>query len=779
MTNASGATFPSPAEIMGTVDDDALARLRAVGDDEREKAERAYMQALEERCEDLLRRDPVALEAVAAAVPLALLSLPRDQALLRYYRALGAGLNDRYDEALAGLEALLREPSLDEVVRGRALNSAALFAQSYGDFQRALVYSTASYAIWQQLGNRFRRGLSRHNQGLLHYELQNYTEAEACFHEALAVFRAIGAEHEEALGYLELGLIHRDQGRWGPSLHYSRLASEIFAREGATDFLARATNNIGEVELFCGRYDAATEAFDRAAAGMTTRVYLVDVHINRGLLAQARGDDAAAIGHYQTALDLALAIQRGEVAPLVHYRIGQVEQRMGRLDAAQASYAAAIMAVEARRAPIHDEGLLISLMGRWQLVYEAAIRLCLERGDAVEALTLAERARARAFADLVSRRQLDLIVGTEAPIAAAEAIAALPRGTLLLAYFAGGVRGPESALLDAMPPAASGVRACLNPAPYLARFALWGGTVRAELCPLDPNALHSASSYLADGQRFLRPEILRRCYAALLEPVSDVLGEAERLVVVPHGPLHQLPFAALQDAQGLPLLDLTRCVSYAPSITLSLRARRRSSPPARSCLALGYAGADRRLRHTEAEVETVTAICDGDRLEPEAGVLAHFLTRAGDYQRLHLACHGEFDTAAPLESFLEVGPGARLTAADVLSRVRLRADLVTLSACRSGVSHVLRGDEPMGLVRAFLAAGASDVIVTLWPVEDESACVLMEHLYRTLIAQSDSTDPAAALHAAQIALRAYTRPDGTQPFAATSFWAPYALIHAG
>jgi len=71
---------------------------------------------------------------------------------------------------------------------------------------------------------------------------------------------------------------------------------------------------------------------------------------------------------------------------------------------------------------------------------------------------------------------------------------------------------------------------------------------------------------------------------------------------------------------------------------------------------------------------------------------------------LHLACHGEFLPDDPLSSWLEIGPGERLSAADVLANYKLQADLVTLSACRSGVYQVLRGDEPMGLVRAFLAA---------------------------------------------------------------------------
>ena len=117
---------------------------------------------------------------------------------------------------------------------------------------------------------------------------------------------------------------------------------------------------------------------------------------------------------------------------------------------------------------------------------------------------------------------------------------------------------------------------------------------------------------------------------------------------------------------------------------------------------------------------------------------------------LHISCHGEFDPESPLESLLHLGAGETLTAHQVLEGLRLSCELVTLSACESGLSRVRRGDELMGLVRAFMVAGAPSVIATLWRVDERSTRILMERFYREVVAGAGF---AHALHEAQLYLR--------------------------
>jgi tetratricopeptide (TPR) repeat protein len=735
-----------------------------------------YMRRLEASCEALIQRRPAALAALAAAAPVERLRLPRSLQLVRYYRGLGAGLRDEFAAALGELTALLDEPDLDDAVHARALNSGALFAQVQGRDELALGWYRRSLAIWQRLGNSEREGLALLNMGILQYELHQFAEAEANVRASLARFTAAGAASREAMARNELGLLCRDQGRWEEADAHLAQAAAGFEREGAADYLGRVWNNLGEVAMLRGRYDEALRRFAGALELMETRVYQVDVQVNIGLVRQAGGDGGGALEAYGAARALAERIGRADSLPLILYRMGHAEQRLGRAEAALRSYHLAIEAIEARRTPLRDEGLLIGLMGRWQLVYEAAIGLCLARGDPGAAFGYAERARARAFADLLARRH-ELSAPPVTPLGAAEAQARLPAGDLLIAFFAAGLPGPEAALLKAIPAEAAGLRACLAAEPRLVRFTLSRARITADICALGPQSLQPTTRFQADGRRFLPAPILRRLYDTLLGPLAAPIAAADRVVLAPHGPLHQLPFAALLDPAGSPLLDRAPALVSTPSATLLLRAPRSQGPPTgRSCLALGYNGDEARgLRHPEAEAAAVAALCGGDHWRPQTGRLARLAREAGRYRWLHLACHGEFNLEDPLASWLDLGPGERLSAAAILRDLRLEAELVTLSACRSGLSRVLRGDEPLGLVRALLGAGARAVLATLWEVEDRSARLLMEELYRGLMA---GAPPAAALVAAQHWLRDLEE-GGARPFADPRYWAAYTLVTAG
>lgn len=756
--------------------------------------ERVYMHYLEWWCELLIQHASPALAPFIAAVPIALLTDPHHRHLVEYYRGLGEGLLERYEEARAVLAALLGAPELDAVVRGRALNSAAVFARYVGDYQGAISGYTASLVIWRQLGNQSREGLALMNQGVLHYFLQDYAAATRDLQASLPMLEAAGTAHAQGLAHMNLGLLARDQGRWDDALVHATHAQARFQQAGARDFLGRVANNVGEIAMLRGQFDLAMAQFEQALQQMTARTYRVDVWLNLGLVNQARGDDVTALGHYRSALEQALAVGRNEIVGLIHYRIGHALERLNQLDAAQGSYAAAITMIEGTRRPIRDQGLLISLMGRWQQVYEAALLLCLARGDAAGAFHYAERARARAFADLLAQQGSAVPQGDVVPVTGTEAQQLLGDDPLLVVFFCTGLRGPEAVLLDAMPPSAAGLRACLDMPAQLIVWAINRTQFTAQPCSIDPHLLQGASRFTADGRRFLSEHLLQTLYAALLQPIRDQLSPQKPVVIVPHGPLHQLSFAALRAADNQPLADQVAWLTYAPSATIYLRTVAAVSPPS-GCLALGYDRGDGSLRHTEGEAQAVARICQGMALRGHAAIKEQLLAIASQYRWLHFACHGTFDLREPLHSYLELGPDQRLSATEIIEHLRLRAELVTLSACRSGTTRVLRGDEPMGLVRAFLRAGGRAVLMTLWPVEDLGSRLLMERFYTVLQGGGPTVVPAAALHTAQRYLRHLTAgevrrqlrewgddptliaaPDESYPYADASYWAAYALV---
>lgn len=771
-----------------TVLREALARLAATMPDQRQARATAYVRCCETLAEILLQQEPTALADIVADAPLRQLPDPGQRQLLRYYQGLGAGLNDDFATARAIFDELLVAPVLDTSVRARTLNSDALFAQIQGDYERALRGFRASQALWKALGDPGRQARALLNSGILSYELHDYLAAEGAFRESAALFARLGDRHRRALADLELGLLYRDQGRWAESLQHSGQAFAAFEAAGADEFAGRVANNIGEVELLCGQYAAAAARFNQAGRLMQSQVYAVDVALNQGLLAQAAGDAPTALGHYQRALELAETIERQDIVPLLHYRLAHAHQRLGELETAGNSYAAAIAAIEARREPLREESLLISLMGRWQQVYEAAILLCLELGNIAVAFDYAERARARAFADMLARRTSTITESASGPVAAHQVQAALPASTVLLAYFCCGLRGPESALCEAMPPAAAELRACLEIPARLLAFTVQRDGLRVYDCGIDPNSLQSHAA--ADGRRFLRPRVLQRLHDALLAPCAAELATSDELIIVPHGPLHQVPFAALShEAEQYPPAQPAR-LSYSPSVSVLLSAPPVTDARQAPCLALGYDGAaGYELRHTEAEARAIAARLGGTAWHGAPGIIERFRTGAAGYRIIHLACHGEFNLAEPLDSLLELGPGERLRALDVIADLRLRAELVTLSACRSGLSRILRGDEPLGLVRAFMQAGTRAVLVTLWPVDDRAARLLMELFYTRL--SNNGSDPAAALQEARRELRRLDARRASEilgepidaadelPFAAAEHWAGYVIVESG
>lgn len=91
-----------------------------------------------------------------------------------------------------------------------------------------------------------------------------------------------------------------------------------------------------------------------------------------------------------------------------------------------------------------------------------------------------------------------------------------------------------------------------------------------------------------------------------------------------------------------------------------------------------------------------------------------------------------------------------LTAREILGTRAADLDLVTLSACESGIYHAGLSEDPLGLLRALLFAGAGSVLVSLWKVPDSAAYRLMTHFYSAL---ESSASKAEALRSASLSVR--------------------------
>jgi CHAT domain-containing protein/Tfp pilus assembly protein PilF len=271
---------------------------------------------------------------------------------------------------------------------------------------------------------------------------------------------------------------------------------------------------------------------------------------------------------------------------------------------------------------------------------------------------------------------------------------------------------------------------------------------------------------------------LNRLRGQLVTPIeaTGLLQGKRRLLIVPHRELHYLPFAALvETGAGGRFLIQQYEIGYVSSaaVWLTLLARA-PSPDAGRVLAL--APATRDLPGASAEVAAIAKLYgpDATALTGERATRRALADEVPGRSIIHLATLGVLNKHNPLFSFVKLAPSkdsdGRLEVHDV-SALDLRADLVVLSACQTAVgsgrvSDVPPGDDWVGLVQAFQAAGAARVMATLWPVDDSATAKLMTQFYGELRA---GRTEAQALATAQ--RKAIGNPASRAPF----YWAGFVL----
>ena len=282
----------------------------------------------------------------------------------------------------------------------------------------------------------------------------------------------------------------------------------------------------------------------------------------------------------------------------------------------------------------------------------------------------------------------------------------------------------------------------------------------------------------------------RALFDLLVAPIAQHLPEAgQTLALEPHDALWLLPFAAL-DAGGQWMGERWPLV-YAPSAELLHEARSRAAPErgaAFSGLIVGNpvvgtidSGNDAMFRlgfaplpGADEEARRIWALFPGHRsklLRGRDGALATVVREAPAHDVLHLASHGVARSDDPLASFVLLAPsscGELLTARRVMT-LALKADLVVLSACQTGLGRIA-GEGVLGLSRAFLFAGATSVLVSHWSISDHATTTLMTGFYARYLTKG--LDKAKALQESMNELR---RQRG---FEHPRYWAPFFLVGA-
>ncbi|MCC7234743.1 MAG: CHAT domain-containing protein [Bryobacterales bacterium] len=677
--------------------------------------------------------------------------------------------------ALASFEQALSLWRRQNNIAGQAdvLNATGLALMSLGETARAGDRYRQALALWEQAGHGVGQGYTRNNLGMLHFAGRHYDAAASEYARAMELLTAAGDNRGIA-----------------------------YVRHNQGDLAAARGDTAAAIQAYEDSLARKRSVDDKYGAALTlTRLAQAQLTAGGAESAQTTAEEALA-------LHRAIGNRTGETATLAS--LSAIASARNRPAEAEKQAAAAVALSEQTRAAISNDELSTSYFATQQDLYARLIALRTDAGRHTEAFETSERSRARVLLDAVAglrppgaslaeRRDVERLI--HAAVQRRNAQAAdellhrwaavearlrdsgqdttpepapfdtirrqlLAPGTALLEYFAGERSGyawlvtPHSLYTATLPP-----RATLDGLTRRYREAL---TARAAAPPGESAAARAARLARADAQL---ASAARALGDALLRPFADHLS-VQRLLIVPDGPLHQLPFAALPLGSGL-LLDRTEAVTL-PSASLALQLHLKpapspSGPPLTLLAAPAFNASWAPLPMTAFEARSIAQLSPGARVLTGAAATRAALLKPPhlDARILHLATHARADAGRPALSRIALASGDELTLADIYG-LPLHSRLVVLSGCETALGRDVAGEGPVSLSRAFFYAGARTVAASLWNVQDRATAELMRHFYRGLLLKR--LPPAAALRAAQLSLRKDARWNHAY------YWAPFLVL---
>ena len=666
-------------------------------------------------------------------------------------------------------------------------------------FSQVIEKSRYIRGLFAEIGTRQVEALAIINEAVAYTELHQYDEALASLSDARRIFEQAGNTVRAAATDLERSAVFLCLNEYSNGLALAQECVTVFETYHLPIEKAQALIVAARAALALKQYQQTHEFLKEALqVGETLNIPIV---------------------RYQS-----------------HSLLGTLAHRQGDIEEAKMQFDWAIQEVEQLRGRLMVE-FRVGYLENKEVLYQNMVDLCIEQGQLLQGLEFAERAKSRALLDLLAYR-LDLTIqardAKDVPLV--EELTRLRAARDLLyrrweSYAESGEkneRGWSSSQSQRQKSQQDMLvlekqitdlwhRLLIHNAGYARDAALW--TVRTEsaqphlikdtllveyyevheklivflLTANDIQVVELAAdlSQIQDLiERFrlnlravsqiptghLAPltsnaqALLLRLYHLVFAPLENHLSDYSKLMIVPHGPLHYLPFHALYDGKGY-LLERYE-ISYLPNAS-SLRYCQEARSSTSHSLSLGYSSGG-RLPHAVKEAQQIAALLDCPVLNEDRATLAEFYRMAPECRTIHLAAHGDFRADNPLFSGLRLADGW-LTTMDIFN-LHLKASLVTLSACQTGRNVIGGGDELLGLMRAFLSAGAASVALTLWAVEDHSTARLMEAFYRKM---AEGHTKGEALRNAQLQ---FLRQPGefwgkqSEYYAHPYFWAPFFLV---
>lgn len=742
-----------------------------------------------------------------AALPAGAQDDPARRALMRQEEGLRCSGSARYGAAISHLEAAVRLWQLAEApircAKARAHLAGVL--SEIGRVPEALDVLADARRVLTLDAHRRAHGEAEVMRGLVLMDAGRSAGAA----RALTSGRRILILEEDAAGVARaeqlLGSTILSLGRHEEAVRLFQSSTKTRRRLGLAFGEALSLTGLGDAYRLGGHAPRAARAYAeavRVGAPLGIPEATWRARLGAGLVAESQRDPDAALSHYRKAISDVESIRFALGTPALRLRYLENKLRLYRRSAfllatrgeigeafalTEAAHARTLLELAAysparpdassgERAAQEAESRLFAL--RWR---RASLPAAAAGTDLDAEIRSAADAHRTALARLDRRRpRRTLLAGLARPPTLTEVRAALPQETVLLEYLIGENR---SAVWVVTPDQARFV-----PLPEARRDPV-AALVRRIHAPVD--RLRRGTTDVANLEFDARAAA--ELHRLLIAPVLPHLAGARVTFVVPDGPLHRLPFSMLVSRWQPREIDHGRLYAHyagcrfliqdiealATLPTAGLLCRR---PPSRGPVRASPSVrvlAPPRPRHGLAlgEVKRLARVLGPRLRDPIPATRSAFAALDGVSDIVHVATHAIADDARPGRSRLllavEDNEPAWLQAAEIEQR-RLATDLVVLSACDTA-GTARDGEGVTGLTRAFLAAGASQVMASSWAVDDVATTKLMVQFYES-VARGQAAPRALA--DAQRAVLEQERSPGmlmTHPY----FWAGFRLFGAG
>ena len=683
-----------------------------------------------------------------------------------------------------------REEGLALAILGEAYRSG-------GNLAKAIEYSQQGLAVAREIKDRRGEGLTLAILGYAYHSLGDYAEALLYSLQQLGVAREIKDRQLEGGALGTLGIIHRSLGRYAQAIEYSQqsvaIAREIKNRqhEGA------ALGNLGIIYRLLGNSAKAIEHTQQELAiARETQDHLGEGAAlgNLGVAYLFLGNSAKAIEYIQQQLAIARSIKDRQGEGWALNNLGLAFLKAGNPTEAEKMLIDGIQVWESMRQMLgSNDANKVSIFEGQAATYRALQQVRVAQNNPIAALEIAERGRARAFVDLLTQR---LSSDSANPVIASapnqeqiRQIAKAQNATLVqysIIYDAFQIQGKSEVRESAL---------------YIWVIDPTGEITfrEVDLKPLWQQHKASLASLIVGNQEFLavrnrsstgftqpQPD-LPTLHQLLIDPIQTLLPKDPNahVIFIPQGSLFQVPFPALQDANGTYLIQ-KHTILTAPSIqVLDLTRQQRqklaqNQSHSRRALVLGNPtmpsvslspGVPKQrlspLPGAEAEAIAIAPLLNTQAITGAQGTKAEIVQKMPQASIIHLATHGLLDNLRGLGSAIALAPSGSddgLLTAEEIFDMKLQANLVVLSACNTGFGRIT-GDGVIGLSRALISAGVPSVIVSLWAVPDAPTSELMQSFYQNL---QNNPDKAQALRQAMLTtMKTHPQPRN---------WAAFTLI---